>query len=173
MALYCNRELFEALEGIAFPATKGRIVSHATQRDASEAALISLNSLPDGVEFGDMGAVCDNVSIVCSLDVYRALEGIRFPATKAELLAYAVNRNAPETALAALRALLPRHRYLSVGEVCSNVLVIEGEEVFSNMTLTAVYEGGAFLPSEPVPLPDQWRVRLIVEPLGKAKKGEQ
>lgn len=169
MALYCSREVFEALEGMKFPATKARIVAHATQRDASEAALISLNSLPDGVEFKDVGAVCDNVSIVCSLDVYRSLEGIRFPATKAEVLAYAVNRNAPESALAALRALLPKHKYLSIGEVCSNVLVVEGEEVFANVTLNAVYQDGAFVPSEPVPLPDQWRVRLIVEPLGKAK----
>jgi hypothetical protein len=169
MALYCSRELSEALEGIKFPATKAQIVSHATHGDASEAALISLNSLPDGVEFSDIGAVCDNVSIVCSLDVYRALEGIRFPATKAEVLAYAVNRNAPESALAALRALLPRHRYLSISEVCSNVLVVEGEEVFSNMTLAAIYEGGAFRPLEDVPLPEGWRVRLIVEPLGKSK----
>jgi hypothetical protein len=169
MALYCSREVFEALEGIKFPATKTQIVSYATHRDASEAALISLNSLPDGVEFADVGSVCDNVSIVCSLDVYRALEGIRFPASKAELLAYAVGRNAPESALAALRALLPKHRYLSIGEVCSNVLVVEGEEVFSNVTLTAVYESGVFVPSEAVPLPDNWRVRLIVEPLGKSK----
>jgi len=169
MSLYCSREVFEALEGMTFPANKSRIVSFATHRDASEAALISLNSLPDGVEFADIGAVCDNVSIVCSLDVYRALEGIRFPATKAELLAYAVNRNAPESALAALRALLPRHRYLSIGEVCSNVLVVEGQEVFANMTLTAMYEGGTFRPLEEVPLPEGWRVRLIVEPLGKTK----
>ena len=63
MSLYCSREVFEALEGMTFPANKSRIVSFATHRDASEAALISLNSLPDGVEFADIGAVCDNVSI--------------------------------------------------------------------------------------------------------------
>lgn len=168
MALYCSREIFEALEGLKFPATKAQIIAHVTQRDAPEAVLISLNSLTDGVEFNDIGAVCDNVSIVCSLDVYRALEGIRFPATKPELLAYAVNRNAPETVLAALRALAPRHRYLSIGEVCSNVLVIEGEEVLANVTVSAVYEDGVFRPLENVPLPDGLRVRLIVEPLGKA-----
>ncbi len=167
MALYCSREIFEALEGLQFPATKAQIMAYVTERDAPEAVLISLNSLPDGVEFKDIGAVCDNVSIVCSLDVYRVLEGIRFPATKPELLAYAVNRNAPESVLSALRALAPRHRYLSIGEVCSNVLVIEGEEVLANVTVSAVYQGGVFRPLESVPFPDGLRVRLIVEPLNK------
>jgi hypothetical protein len=168
MTLYCSREIFQALDGLAFPASKEQIISHATERDAPEAVLISLNSLPDGISFDSPATMCDNVSIVCSLDVYRALEGIRFPATKAELLAYAVNRNAPESALSALRALPSRHKYLSIGEVCSNVLVVEGKEVFSNVTLTAVYEDGVFRPLEEVPLPQGWRVRLIVEPLGKA-----
>lgn len=167
MALYCSREIFEALDGLQFPTTKAQIMSYVMQRDAPEAVLISLNSLPDGVTFEDIGAVCDNVSIVCSLDVYRALEGIRFPATKAELLAYAVNRNAPESALSALRALAPRHRYLSIGEVCSNVLVVGEEEVLANVTVTAIYEGGVFRPLESVSFPEGLRVRLIVEPLGK------
>lgn len=168
MGLYCSREIFEALEGLDFPATKAQIIAYVTERDAPEAVLISLNSLPEGVEFKDIGAVCDNVSIMCSLDVYRALEGIRFPATKPELLAYAVNRNAPESVLSALRALAPRHRYMSISEVCSNVLVVEGEEVLANVTVGAVYQNGVFRPLEEVPLPDGLRVRLIVEPLSKA-----
>ena len=167
MALYCNREIFETLEGLEYPATKEKILSHATKRDAPEAVVISLNSLPDGVEFGDIGAICDNVSIVCSLDVYRALEGIRFPATKAELLAYAVGRDSPESALAALRALPPRHKYMSISEVCSNVLLVEGEEVLSSVTVDAVYADGVFRPLEDIPFPDGWRVRLIAEPLRK------
>jgi len=168
MALYCNREIFEALDGLEYPATKVRILSYASRRDVPEAVVISFNSLPDGVEFVDIGAICDNVSIVCSLDLYRALEGIRFPATKAELLAYAVGRASPESALAALRALPVRHRYMSISEVCSNVLLVEGEEILSNLTVDAVYEGGVFRPLEDVPFPDQWKVRLIVEPLRKA-----
>jgi len=168
MALYCSREIFQALEGLAFPSSKEQIISHATERDAPEAVVISLNSLPDGSSYESLAAICDNVSIVCSLDVYRVLEGIRFPATKAELLAYAVGRNAPEGALAALRALPSGHKYLSIGEVCSNVLVVEGKEVVSNVTVTAVYERGVFRPLEEVPLPSGWRVRLIVEPLGKS-----
>ncbi len=168
MALYCNREILEVLEGLEYPATKAKILSYATKRDAPEAVLISLNSLPAGVEFEDIGAVCDNVSIVCSLDVYRALEGIRFPATKAELLAYAVGRGSPESALAALRALPARHKYMSISEVCSNVLVVGGEEILSSVTVDAVYEDGVFRPLESVPFPDRWKVRLIAEPLRKA-----
>jgi hypothetical protein len=73
-----------------------------------------------------------------------------------------------ESVLSALRALAPRHRYLSISEVCSNVLVVEGEEVLANVTVSAIYEGGVFRPMETVPLPNGLRVRLIVEPLGKA-----
>lgn len=168
MALYCNKEILETLDGLEYPATKEKILAYATKRDVPEAVLISLNSLPDGVEFEDIGAICDNVSIVCSLDVYRTLEGIRFPATKAELLAYAVGRGSPESALAALRALPARHKYMSISEVCSNVLVVEGEEMLSSVTVDAVFAEGVFRPLEDVPFPEGWKVRLIVEPLRKA-----
>jgi len=45
VAIYCSRDVFEALEGLTFPAHKQKIISHASARDAPEAVIIALNQM--------------------------------------------------------------------------------------------------------------------------------
>ena len=121
MPLYCSRETFEALNGLAFPADKQRILAHALNGNAPEAVIVALNQLQDKVEFGDMASVCENVSIVCSLEVYRALQGIQFPASKKDILDFAVSQSVSTAALMALRDLADGHKYEDMAEVCGNI----------------------------------------------------
>jgi len=125
MALYCAREAFEALEGMSFPATKEQIISYALGHGAQESVVIAFNQLADNVVFLDIGAICENVSIACSLDVYQALEGAAFPASREELLSYARSRDATPVAMAALAELPEGHTYGSIAEVCGSVTYVD------------------------------------------------
>ena len=51
MAIYCSRDVFEALEGLTFPAHKQKIMRHASAQGASEAVIIALNRLQEGVQY--------------------------------------------------------------------------------------------------------------------------
>jgi len=121
MAIYCSRDIFEALEGLAFPADKRKIISHASAQGASEAVVIALNRLEEGVQFHNMDQVCENTSIVCSLEVYSALQGLEYPADKNAILAYAESKGATEMAVEDLKRLPRGHKYGSIGDICSNI----------------------------------------------------
>lgn len=121
MAIYCSRDVFEALEGLTFPTDKRKIISRASAQGASEAVIIALNRLEEGVQFQNMDEVCENTSIVCSLEVYSALQGLEYPANKNAILAYAQSRGATEMAVEDLKRLPRGHKYSSIGEICSNI----------------------------------------------------
>jgi len=127
MALYCVGDVVKALKGINFPATKSQVLSYAEGQEALEAVIVALNQLEDSVMFTNLASVCRNVSISCSLDTYRALEGIRFPADRAALLAYAKGRSAPEVVIHALEELPPGYQYESIDAICGMVTSFEGE----------------------------------------------
>lgn len=131
MPLYCSRETFEALNGLNFPADKPRILTHALNGNAPEAVIVAINRLQDNVVFRDIASVCENVSIVCSLEVYQALQGIKFPATKKEILDFASSNAASTAALMALRDLAEGYQYASIAEVCSNVTAEESTHLSS------------------------------------------
>jgi hypothetical protein len=123
MALYCSRAIFEALRKLKYPASKAALLECAAEADASEATLVSLNSLPEGVIFEHIEAVCDNVSIVCSLEVYRALQRMAFPATREQILKHAANVGASPVARAALAELAGDYAFGSVEDVCRLILL--------------------------------------------------
>ncbi len=127
MALYCVGDVIRALKGMPFPATKSQILSYAQGQEALEAVIVALNQLENQVQFTNLASVCRNVAISCSLDTYRALEGLRFPADREMILAYARGKNAPEVVLHALEELPPGHHYGSIDEICGTVTSFEGE----------------------------------------------
>ena len=121
MAIYCSRDVFEALEGLTLPADKQKIISHASAQDAPEAVIIALNRLQEGVQYQNMDEVCENTSIVCSLEVYSVLQGLKYPAHKKAILAYAESRGATEMAMDDLERLPRGHKYRNIGDICSNI----------------------------------------------------
>ena len=122
MALYCNTAILTALAGLAFPATKQEALHQAETVDAPEAVLVALNSLPDQVRFSDLDGVCENVSIACSLEVYRALEGLHFPATGQQIVDYAARQQAGDLARQALGELARSYSFNSIEDVCRKVV---------------------------------------------------
>ena len=119
MPIYCSRELMTGLEGAQFPATKQQLLRFAMGRDVPEASIVALNELSDGVLFVDAGSVCHNVSIACSLEVYRTLAGFHFPGKQQALLQYAERNGASRLALNSLEELDGVHTYQSMHDVCS------------------------------------------------------
>jgi hypothetical protein len=122
MALYCSEEIFRLLSGLPFPTTRAEILKHCEKKGASKRVLNLLDLLEERVRFQDIGGVCENVKIVCSLAVFRALEGLQFPADKEQILTYASSRGADLATFTSLEELPEGYSFRSIGEVCENVL---------------------------------------------------
>ncbi len=121
MVLYCSRDIFEALQGLDFPAEKREIISYASSHNAPEAVIIALNQLEDGVEFQGIDEICENATIVCSLEVYNLLQDLQYPADRGEILAHAISKGAMGIALEDLKRLPRGHRYGGIEEICRNL----------------------------------------------------
>jgi hypothetical protein len=121
MPLYCSMEILNGLAGVRFPATKTELLDYAKQHDAPEAAVVMLNQLDD-VVFNDVGDVCHNAGIACSIEAAEALAEVSFPANKEQLLAAAKQHEASEGVLFALEALPGGLAFGSLEDVCSEVL---------------------------------------------------
>lgn len=122
MALYCSPAIFKALSGLDFPASKEEILSYAMEnRDAPEAAVVALNQLQDKVVYADIGAICENVKITCSLEIFRSLEGLAFPANKEKIISFARSKGASESTIMALDELPQNYDFRSIREICENV----------------------------------------------------
>jgi hypothetical protein len=122
MVLFCSSDLFQALDGLAFPASKEEIVAYAEDRDALEASIVALNQLQEGVLYEDIGAICDNVKVVCILELYRFLEAFPFPGDREKLLAFAEEKGASEVTVAILEELPEGYAFRGIGEICEKVL---------------------------------------------------
>ena len=122
MALFCSTEIFEALDGMNFPATKEDILEFAEFKDAREAVIVVLNNLDDQMIFHDVGEVCENARAACNLQVIQALSGVSFPAQREDLVRWAERANAPRTVIYALEALPSGYTYRSLDEVCDYIL---------------------------------------------------
>jgi hypothetical protein len=121
MGIHCASPVFEALEGLRFPASKQKIISHACASGAREAVVIALNHLQEGVQYQNVSQVCENASIACSVEIYGLLQGLEYPADREAILAYAESKGASETAIGPLRQLPQRLRYGSIAEICGSV----------------------------------------------------
>lgn len=120
MVLFCSSELFDALDGLQFPADKQTMIDYADSKNTLEAVNVALNELQEGVLYNDIGSVCENAKIACDLEIYRALEGLDFPAGKEKIIPYAKSRNASPAAIMALEKLTEHYEFRSVSEICEN-----------------------------------------------------
>lgn len=122
MALFCSTEIFEALDGMKFPATKEDILEFAQFKDAREAVVVVLNNLDDQMIFHDVGEVCENARTACNLQVIQALAGVSFPAEREDLIRWVGRSSASKAVVYALETLPSGYTYRSLDEVCEYVL---------------------------------------------------
>lgn len=122
MALYCSRELFDALDGVRFPATKEDLLESAEMKDAPESVLIILESLDDKEIYHGISDVCENAKTVCTFEVVRALSHAPFPARREDLLEYIDRINAPPSVRNAVLALPSNYTFHDLDEMCALIL---------------------------------------------------
>ena len=118
MKVYCNREILSALKDIKFPKAKSEILDIAKyQMDISEGALITLNQLDEKI-FYSLDDICNNVKIICSLELRRALEKIKFPVTKIAIIEYLKSKKYSDTLIETADDLPDDIVYSSISEIC-------------------------------------------------------
>jgi hypothetical protein len=118
MKVYCNREILSALKDIKLPKSKSEILNIATsQKDISEAAIITLNQLEDKVYFS-LDEICLNIKIVCSLELRNALKKIKFPVVKSDIIKYLKEKRYPEIIIETADELPEDITYNNVNEIC-------------------------------------------------------
>ncbi len=122
MVLYCSREIFEALNGMALPAAKADLLAYAMAKDAPEAVIVTLDKLDETRTYRAISEVCENARIECSYEVVQALTDAPFPADRERLLEHARHSGAPASAIHALSALPSGYTFENTEEVCELAL---------------------------------------------------
>lgn len=122
MSLFCTQELFEALEGVQFPATKDDLLDYAEMKDAPEAVVVTLNGLRDDILYNSITAVCENARVACTYEIVKTLRDVQFPASREELIDCAQEQDAPSSTIHALEALPSKYSFGSLDEVCEYIL---------------------------------------------------
>jgi hypothetical protein len=118
MKIYCNREILSALSGIGFPKTKNEILYIAeVSNDISEASIICLNKIEDKVYYS-IDEICENIKIVCNLELRSALEKIKFPVTKSEIIKKLKNKNYSLSIINAIEELPENQVFNSISDIC-------------------------------------------------------
>ncbi|HEY3298868.1 MAG TPA: DUF2795 domain-containing protein [Armatimonadota bacterium] len=121
MALYCSRDIFAALDGMHFPATKEDILDAAELKDAQEAVVVALNQLNDKAIYNDMEEVCENVRIMCNVQILHVMARAPFPARREQLMEFAKTENAPQYVIDAVAALPGDYTFNNVDAMCDYV----------------------------------------------------
>jgi len=118
MKIYCNREIMSALSRISFPKTKNEILYIAEVSNyISEASTICLNKIEDKVYYS-IDEICENIKIVCNLELRGALEKIKFPITKSEIIKKFKNKNYSLSLVNAIEELPENQVFNSISDVC-------------------------------------------------------
>ena len=118
MKIYCNREIMSALSRIGFPKTKNEILYIAEVSNAiSEASIICLNKIEDKVYYS-IDEICENIKIVCSLELRSALEKIKFPTDKIEIMKKFENKNYSLSIINAIEELPENQVFNSIDDIC-------------------------------------------------------
>jgi len=121
MALYCSRDIFAALDGLGFPATKEELIEFAERKDAMEAVVVVLNQLKDDVIYQDVSEVCENARIACNYEVMKVMAQATFPAKRDGLLAFADRQNASAPVKEAIAALPSEYTFNSLDDICEHI----------------------------------------------------
>ena len=118
MKIYCSREILSSLSGIRFPKTKNEILSIAeVSNDISEASIVCLNKIDDKVYYS-IDEICENIKIVCNLELRNALEKIKFPVTKSEIIEKFKNKDYSLSIMNAVEELPENIVFKSISDVC-------------------------------------------------------
>jgi len=118
MAIYCNREIMSALKEEKFPKSKKEIINIIKKySNISEASIIALNGLDEKV-FESLDDVCDNVKIVCNLEIRDALKQIIYPVTKNEIMNHIKNKNYSDIVIKTLDELPEDILFNGISDIC-------------------------------------------------------
>ena len=118
MKIYCNREIMSALGKIGFPKTKNEILYLAeVSNDISEASIICLNKIEDKVYYS-IDEICENIKIVCNLELRNALEKIKFPVSKSEIIKKFKNKNYSISIINAIEELPENQVFNNISDIC-------------------------------------------------------
>ena len=118
MAIYCNKEIMSALKGERFPKSKNEIINIVINYpDISEASIIALNRL-DGRVYESMDDVCENIKIVCNLEIRDALKQIIYPVTRSEIMNYVKNKNCSDIVIKTLDELPEGIIFNGISDIC-------------------------------------------------------
>ena len=121
MAIFCNREIMDAVKDLEFPKTKEDIIAYINKNaDISEASKIALNALEDR-SYKNIDEICENVKIVCDLEITDALSEMYFPATRDDILDYARMRNFSEFVVRSLEDLPDGYTFSSISDICKEI----------------------------------------------------
>ena len=121
MAIFCNTEIMGAIKGIELPKEKSEIINYIDKNsDISEASKIALNKLEDKV-YKSTDEICENIKIVCDLEVRGALAEMDLPADKNEILDYVRFRNFSEFVVQSLENLPDGYTFNNMSDICSEL----------------------------------------------------
>ena len=118
MAIFCNREIMGALKNIRLPKSKNEILAHINDNNISEASGIALNKLEDKIYYSN-DEICQNIKIVCDIEIRDALQEMDFPAAKNDILDYVRYRNYSDFVISSLEALPDDYRFEGIADICS------------------------------------------------------
>lgn len=118
MPIFCNTEIIEALRNIRFPKSKDEILHHISEKNnVSEASGIALNKLENKIYYSN-DEICENIKIVCDLEIRNALQEMNFPATKNDILDYVRFRNFSEFVLNSIEDLPEEYNFEGIADIC-------------------------------------------------------
>jgi len=121
MAIFCNREIMDAVKDMEFPREKSEIMAYINrQNNISEASKIALNKLEDKT-YSTIDEICVNVKIVCDLEIAGALSEMYFPATKDDVLDYVRMRNFSQFVVRSLEDLPEGYTFKSISDICKEI----------------------------------------------------
>jgi len=119
--IFCNREIMGAVKDINFPKKKGELITYINKNTViSEASKIALNKLEDKV-YKTIDEICENVKIVCDLEITDALSEMCFPASKDDVLTYVKMRNFSEFVIRSLEDLPEGYTFKSISDICKEI----------------------------------------------------
>ena len=118
MSIFCNMEIMSALKGIKFPKTKSGIISYLEKSsDISEASLISLNRLKNK-SYRNIDETCENIKIVCNLEIRDAIKDMPFPASKSDVMDFVRFRNFSDFVIKSLDIIPENYTFKGVSDIC-------------------------------------------------------
>ncbi len=121
MAIFCNRELMDGMRDIEFPKSKSEIITHLNKStNISEASKIALNKLEDR-QYQGKDEICENIKIVCDLEIKDALSEMEYPASKNDIMDYVRFRNDSEFVIKSLEELPDDYTFNDLSDICKEI----------------------------------------------------